>query len=357
MADSCIGYQLMAYVMLHVTGKTMLMDLFYANCMIDASKKQRLHFHQFMLNIHEAVHRFKQGLLKQYGRDVHLNMSSERDALVSVAVELASRTRVLCLDEFQVTDICDAMILDKFFQNLWKHGVVLIATSNRPPADLYQDGLNRSYFLPFIQRLQAECIVKDMRSQHDYRIDMISSSPSSSYTLPYFTPIGDESTAKLRDLFVKECQDSNVERYSVKVMMGRTWIVDKASIQHKICWLEFDKVCRSERGAADYRALCQHFNTIYLHNIPILNKLQHDTARRFITFIDEVYDSKRRLLWTADAPPASIFQDLKAENGQSSELQELKQVNSQVPIYARGDNTSTNIHRGKLSYSAFISQS
>ena len=148
-------------------GKTMAMDVFYTHCPL--ASKRRVHFHKFMLEIHQRIHAYKQRLLLQYGREVHINLSSERDAIAAVAHDVADECRLLCFDEFQVTDICDAMMLAKFFGVLWERGTVLVATSNRPPTDLYKDGLNRSYFLPFIDRLQEECVVWDMGTGEDYR--------------------------------------------------------------------------------------------------------------------------------------------------------------------------------------------
>ena len=156
------------YIYGHVgVGKTMAMDVFYDHCPLAA--KRRVHFHKFMLEIHQRIHAYKQRLLQQYGREVHINLSSERDAIAAVAHDIADECRLLCFDEFQVTDICDAMMLAKFFGVLWERGTVLVATSNRPPTDLYKDGLNRSYFLPFIDRLQDECVVWDMGTSEDYR--------------------------------------------------------------------------------------------------------------------------------------------------------------------------------------------
>ena len=120
------------------TGKTMLMDMFYNS--IKYPTKRRTHFHSFMLDIHKRMHDHKQFLLKTYGRDVHINMSSERDPIVYIASSISKESRVLCFDEFQVTDVCDALILRRLFNELWKNGVVLVATSNRPPKDLYLNG-------------------------------------------------------------------------------------------------------------------------------------------------------------------------------------------------------------------------
>lgn len=149
------------------TGKTMLMDLFYSS--VTVSQKRRVHFHQFMLEIHKRIRDYKQELLALYGRDTHIDLSSERDAIAQVALAVSKESWVLCFDEFQVTDIADALILSKFFDILYNHGTVVVATSNRQPSDLYKNGLNRNYFLPFLERLEKQSIVLHMNGDQDYR--------------------------------------------------------------------------------------------------------------------------------------------------------------------------------------------
>ena len=133
------------------TGKTMLMDLLFENAHI--KRKKRVHFHKFCLNVHKRIH-----LIKKHSREVKDRITSESEAIEIVANELSREATVLCFDEFQVTDIADALMLSKLFAILWEHGTVLVTTSNRPPVDLYKDGLNRQYFLPFIERLETQCI-------------------------------------------------------------------------------------------------------------------------------------------------------------------------------------------------------
>jgi predicted ATPase len=160
------------------TGKTLLMDKFYNSCNIPSSKKKRIHFHEFLLNLHKKIRSFKQNLIKEYGRDmkpqINLNISSERDAIEQIAIEISKETWLLCFDEFQVTDVADALILRKFFDCLWDHGTILVATSNRPPEDLYKNGINRSYFVPFIERLLTQNIICDINSNIDYRSKVVS---------------------------------------------------------------------------------------------------------------------------------------------------------------------------------------
>ena len=294
-------------------GKTVVMDMFYDNCDIQA--KKRVHFHQFMLDIHNRIHLYKKGLLLKYGRDIQLNMSSERDAITQVAESISDDCKLLCFDEFQVTDICDAMILSKLFSVLWSKGTVLIATSNRPPSDLYKDGLNRAYFTPFIKRLERECIVKEIASSKDYR--QLNKPLENSY----FTPLNDEAKNNLWESFKTHSykyRKLNEELYTpgnqiemnVPVMMGRNVKVTTLHETSTACYVDFKYLCETDRGASDYHAICAHYDTVFLYGIPVLSVLEHDRARRFITLIDEIYDAGVHLVWAADSEPNSIFKEL-----------------------------------------------
>lgn len=224
----------------------MLMDIFYNSCSI--KKKRRVHFHKFMLEIHKRIHDFKQDLLRRHGRDVHLNLSSERDAIVQVARKISEEAKLLCFDEFQVTDICDAMILKKFMSELWDCGTVLIATSNRPPSDLYKDGINRMYFMPFIRRLEEECVVCDIQSLKDYRLDA-----KMNPTPAFYTPLSSESTAQLLEQYLLDGGQYPMQAFSIPVMMGRKFLVDGGSLKKRVCWIEFKRLCEDDVGAADYQ--------------------------------------------------------------------------------------------------------
>lgn len=313
----------------------MLMDLFYHNCQI--SRKLRIHYHQFMLNIHKDIFALKKVLSSQ-----GTSSSSGADAVTQVALKYSEKYKLICLDEFQVTDIYDAMILLRIFDTLWSNGTVLVSTSNRHPNELYQNGLNRQYFLPFIERLKAECIVRDISSDKDYRSMMVGNE-----TDVYYHPLSKENSDKLLSQYNHEIsnKDVNIRKGTeLSVMMGRVWPITNCSIVHRTCWLEFDEVCHSNRGAADYKALCTAFDTIYLHNVPHLNILQHNIARRFITFIDEVYDAKVRLLWTAASPPQQLFQELTTVP--SDENVNHKIIPDQKH-HIRGENTDTHKIRRK----------
>ena len=327
------------------TGKTLLMDLFFKHCNVDASRKRRVHFHAFMLEVHQRIWAFKQELLRKHGRDVNVNLASERDAIAHVAKLVASEARVLCFDEFQVTDIADAMIISKFFSVLWQRGTVLVATSNRPPADLYQNGLNRQYFLPFVAELEQRCIVKRMGGNVDYRQAAVG------FDGAYFSPIGEASRRALWQAFlafpaststpagssgqkVEETEteteaetDTEIEAkaeteaaaagavagHKIPVMMGRSLALSWARPQQRACLTSFAALCKADVGSSDYGALAAHFDAVYLVGVPVLSVLEHDQARRFITLVDALYDAGCLLVWTSDAPPPAMFRFLAPE--------------------------------------------
>jgi predicted ATPase len=299
------------------TGKTVVMDMFFERCAVE--KKRRVHFHKFMLEIHQRIRAEKQELLNKFGRDIHINLMSERDAIQIVANKVADEASLLCFDEFQVLDICDAMILSKLFSELWRRGTVLIATSNRPPRDLYRDGLNRHYFLPFIDALQRNCLIRDMNSDVDYRI-----TESTPHEKAFYFPVNASTTASL----IEDCRMMSVmisalepncplptvlERpvwVSVPVAMGRTVPVQVFSVPGSVCLVDFEFLCDGDRGAADYQALCQTFRCIYLTGVRQLSSSQHNCARRFILLVDEVYDSKCLLRWTSQCEQINeVFRD------------------------------------------------
>lgn len=289
------------------TGKTMLMDMFFTS--VNLPHKRRVHFSEFMLEVHSRIHKHKQKLLQEFGRDIHLNLSSERDSITIIARDIAKEAQVLCFDEFQVTDICDAMILTRLFNELWKQNVVLVATSNRPPTDLYLNGLNRQYFLPFIERLQVNCLVRNINIHHDYR--------QGGHTAPnaYFVGNTPQNITTLRGLYEAELQRGNFasEAVTVPVMNNRKLTLSDANLQAGVCFVEFSALCETDRGASDYQALCAHFHTVFMPNIPVLSVLAHNEARRLITLIDAMYNSNVRFVWVADAPPAQLFEILTRE--------------------------------------------
>jgi len=348
------------------TGKSLLMDTLFASVTslnaIAAARGEkeplparRVHFHAFMLEVHSRVHAMKQEQLIKFGRSRNVDMRPERDAIVLVAKEIAKEAWLLCFDEFQVTDIADAMILQRLFGTLVSHGVMIIATSNRPPEDLYKDGLNRDLFLPFVGLLKTHCKVHELVSPIDYRYSSTNqggvggrsnkrrsdgnaqsghgiSGISSSDSLPtakegttekrFLYPLDNVSTktSLLKSLREYGLDDSTVSidslssaleslpRAKVKLMMGRELSVRTLSSSAAVA--SFTELCSRPVGAADYQGLCANFKTIFLLDVPRLSPLLHNDARRLITLVDMFYEHRTHLFVTAASPLGRLFDPL-----------------------------------------------
>lgn len=303
------------------TGKSMLMDLFYDTLPSNITSKRRIHFHQFMIEAHKRAHFYKSKTHKPSG--IVMMMSSgnfgsssasssssnsgaastgeESDAIEAVAREMAHNHSVLCFDEFQVTDIADAMILRGLLERMLAYGVVMVMTSNRHPDELYKNGIQRQSFLPCIDLLKSHLRVTDLNSGTDYR------KVPRALSKVYFSPLDDANTRefdKLFDAATSDPHDPIVENRPLKIW-GRTLHVP-ASTQ-KIARFTFDELCGCPRSAADYIEICNNFTTIFVDAVPKMGLNQRDLARRFITFIDAAYESKTKLLASSEVPILQIF--------------------------------------------------
>eukprot|EP00557_Chaetoceros_sp_GSL56_P000693 CAMPEP_0176495712 /NCGR_PEP_ID=MMETSP0200_2-20121128/10809_1 /TAXON_ID=947934 /ORGANISM="Chaetoceros sp., Strain GSL56" /LENGTH=621 /DNA_ID=CAMNT_0017893621 /DNA_START=39 /DNA_END=1904 /DNA_ORIENTATION=- len=299
------------------TGKTHLMDMFYQTTSIENRKKRRVHFHSFMQDVHKRIHALKQQDLQENGRNFAIDTRHYRNPIRRVAKQLAKETCLLCFDEFQVTDVADALILSQLFQELFRRGTVVVATSNRHPKTLYEGGLNRGYFLPFIDILCKHCIVHDMNHDVDYRVETTrgsasffygnrnvdkssrSSSSSSSSSTSASINAYHEAIQQIGSLNEVYDDDSWKRNVLIHIPYNRTVNVPIMSPKQDMARFHFHDLCKVELGSSDYRAMAQKFKIVIIDEIPILTLKEHDEARRFITLIDELYEAKCALLCSA----------------------------------------------------------
>lgn len=269
-------------------GKSMLMDAFFAASPV--KKKRRVHFHAFMQEVHRRIH----ALREQYKKD-----KKQADFLPRVAQAIAKEAELLCFDEMQVKDIADAMILSRLFTLMLEEGITVVATSNRPPQDLYKDGLKRENFLPFIDLLNARLTVHHLASGTDYRREKVAALKST-----YVHPLGKKADAFLKNLFddLSNGQQPQAETLEVN---GRDLVLPRTS--GHIAWCSFAELCEQPLGAADYLAIAEHFDTLLLSDIPALSKAKRNEATRFITLIDALYEHKVKLIATAAAAPDALY--------------------------------------------------
>jgi len=279
-------------------GKTMLMDLFYDTCELDL--KSRVHFHEFMHDIHKRIHQVKQAMgVKNF----NLNRSQPYDPIAPVASEIGKETSLLCFDEFQVTDIADAMIIKRLFSHLWQNGVIVFATSNRKPDDLYKNGLQRIHFLPFIPLLKANCDVVNMDSI-DYRM-LKGASTVADRT--YFAAT-DCNTKYEMDRMYEELvsRETSAHEGPQRIeILGRTLNFDKTC--GLILDVTFSELCSRPLGAADYLQIARTFSTILLRDVPRLSLGKRSETRRFITLIDTLYDNHTHVIFSAERRLEDMF--------------------------------------------------
>lgn len=278
-------------------GKTMLMD--QAFDLIVTDYKTRYHFNDFMLGVHARLN--EKRAASKSGRD-------KGDILRDVALDIAQEVDLLCFDEFQVRDIADAMILKGLFDILFKEGVTVIATSNVAPNDLYMNGLQRERFLPFVDVLKAYVQVMALDSERDYRLVDGNEAGEVAQEGPlddlYFTPLNTVSKERMRSVFSQLRGANPLVPYKVE-MSGRVWEVEESFDGG--CWLSFAEVCEQPRAAEDYIALANAFPVIFLHGVPHIGYDRRNEAKRFILFIDVLYDKGCTLVMNADAEPDRLY--------------------------------------------------
>ena len=275
-------------------GKSMLMDLFFAAA--DVRRKQRIHFHRFMQNVHARFHAFRRA-----------NPEID-DPIPPLADSIAAEAALLCFDEFQVNDIADAMILGRLFQALFDRGVVVVATSNIAPDDLFKGQPGRDAFLPFIALIKQRLDVVTMDAGRDFRRERLRGMRT------WLVPADARADRELDRAFAELTGGAEGKPETLWVM-GRSFVVPLAAEGVARC--DFDLLCGTALGAGDYLALAQRFHTLILDGIPRLSPDNYDKARRFIVLIDTLYDHRVKLLASADAMPDQLYQ--RGENARMFE--------------------------------------
>ncbi|HEY4077385.1 MAG TPA: cell division protein ZapE [Rhizomicrobium sp.] len=264
-------------------GKTLLMDFFFEE--VTTPKKRRAHFNSFMVDVHARIHAERQ----KAGSD---------DPIPPVAKALAEDARLLCFDEFQVADVADAMILGRLFDRLFSEGVTIVATSNTPPDRLYQGGLNRQLFLPFIEEIKQRLDVVELNGPTDYRLQRLSGVPV------YLMPLGPEADAAM-DTAWRRLTDCATGKPCSLTVLGRQLSVPQAA--RGVARFSFDELCDRPLAAVDYLAIAQAFHTVLIDHIPVMTDNMHNVARRFTLLVDTLYDEGVKLVCSAAAPPEALF--------------------------------------------------
>jgi cell division protein ZapE len=269
-------------------GKTMLMDLFFG--LSEIKSKRRVHFHEFMSDVHERLNVVRQ--------DMKANRITNGDPIRHVADALAEEAWLLCFDEFHVTDIADAMILGRLFTRLFELGVVVVATSNVDPDDLYKDGLNRALFLPFIKLLREQMEIVKLEAPKDFRLEKLSGQP-----VWYVPP--DEDAEVALDMAWQRLTGTLQGEPSALTVKGR--VIRVAEAARGVARFSFAQLCEQPLGASDYLRIAHEFHTLIIDGIPVMDYPQRNEAKRFIALIDTLYDNAVKLVASAEAEPPALY--------------------------------------------------
>jgi len=263
-------------------GKSMLMDWFFDDA--PTTNKKRVHFHAFMLDVHDRIN--------------HWRKTGDGDPIKPVAKEIAREAELLCFDEFHVTDITDAMILSRLFEALWGRGIVVVATSNRPPDDLYKHGLNRQLFEPFIEMMPKHLIIHEFAGETDHRLRQLQAAPV------YYTPLGAKADAGIEAAW-QRLTGMATGRETVLTVQGRELVLKQTAAG--TARTNFARLCATALGPADYLRLAHAFQTLILENVPQLGPHNRNEAKRFVTLIDALYETRTKLIMSAEVEPHELY--------------------------------------------------
>jgi cell division protein ZapE len=269
-------------------GKTMLMDLFFIASAV--KRKRRVHFHEFMADVHERVHVYRQ--------KIKSGELADGDPIAQTAAALAEESWLLCFDEFHVTDIADAMILGRLFTRLFEAGVVVVATSNVEPDELYKDGLNRALFLPFVAQLRQHMDVVRLEAPKDFRLEKLSSQPV------WYAPADEDAEVALDNAWQRLTGMLSGEPHEIAAK-GRVIRVPEAA--KGVARFSFRQLCEQPLGASDYLRIAHEFHTLILEGIPVMDYPQRNEAKRFIALIDTLYDNAVKVIASAQAEPQALY--------------------------------------------------
>jgi cell division protein ZapE len=269
-------------------GKTMLMDLFHEAAPVE--KKRRAHFHVFMADVHARIHDWRQRAKRGEVKDA--------DPIPPVAAAIAEEAKLISFDEFAVTDIADAMILARLFTALFGLGVTVVATSNVAPDRLYEGGLNRALFLPFIALLKQHCEVLKLEARTDFRLEKLAGQPV------YHAPADDRARMALDRAFLSLTGKAQAQPVTIDVL-GHDFIVPQAV--DGVARSDFNSLCARPYAAQDYIALARRFHTLVLDDVPRMGFSNRNEARRFIILIDALYENHVKLVASAAAPPQDLY--------------------------------------------------
>jgi cell division protein ZapE len=287
-------------------GKTMMMDLFFEASPV--VRKRRAHFHEFMADVHERVRGYRQKL-----KDGEIE---GEDAIRLTANDIAEESWLLCFDEFHVTDIADAMILGRLFARLFELGVVVVATSNVAPSELYKDGLNRALFLPFIAMLEKQMDVVQLQSRTDFRLEKFAGQKV------WYVPANDDAAAALDDAWRRLVGSSSGMPQELAIK-GRRLRVPRAAMG--VARFFFHDLCEQPLAASDYLRIAHEFHTIIVDRVPVMGFDERNAAKRFIILIDTLYDNAVKLIASAAAEPDALY---RASDGY--EASEFKRTASRL---------------------------